>query len=193
MSDATSRYSDGAALLTAGTFVGLGFAQGGSDGVINACAFDRFGWLRLVDDPLECGRHETPISWNTQGPPGPQGEPGPPGAFLGGRFQFTGFTQSTYQGDQGVFGFTEACQIDFPDSRMCSLGEVWETTALPESLVGDGWVWPGSDVSVFNRNDICGQWTTNHLNSEGRIVASDSVISVVSCDEFHSVACCAPR
>ena len=31
----------------------------------------------------------------------------------------------------GVFGAAEKCQIDFPDSRMCNVREVEETTAIP--------------------------------------------------------------
>ena len=55
-----------AALLTAGAFVGLGYAQGILTGVINACFFDRFGWLRLVDELSDCRRHESPVSWSVQ-------------------------------------------------------------------------------------------------------------------------------
>jgi len=41
--------------------------------VINACAKDKSGALRVVADPSECTSHETPIAWNAAGPPGPQG------------------------------------------------------------------------------------------------------------------------
>ena len=56
--------------------------------VIDACQ-DHNGQLRVINDPGECKRNETPLSWNVVGavgPPGPQGEvgpagvPGPPGA-----------------------------------------------------------------------------------------------------------------
>jgi len=47
-------------------------------GVIHAC-YKSTGNLRAIEDPSRCGRNETAISWNQQGPPGPQGEPGPPG------------------------------------------------------------------------------------------------------------------
>jgi hypothetical protein len=40
---------------------------------INGCVKSKNGALRVVADPADCKSHETPISWNVQGP---QGEPG---------------------------------------------------------------------------------------------------------------------
>lgn len=47
------------------------------DEVINACFLKGSGQLRIVSDSSECGRSETPISWNEAGPAGPPGPPGP--------------------------------------------------------------------------------------------------------------------
>jgi hypothetical protein len=47
--------------------------------VINACVNDRSGSLRVVADADDCRRRETPLSFNTEGPPGPPGPAGPPG------------------------------------------------------------------------------------------------------------------
>jgi Collagen triple helix repeat (20 copies) len=49
-------------------------------GVINACALNSVGTIRLVTDASECNlKFETPISWNTTGPAGPPGKDGSPG------------------------------------------------------------------------------------------------------------------
>lgn len=47
--------------------------------VINACANNVTGALRLVSDASVCLPKESPLSWNQQGPQGPPGEPGEPG------------------------------------------------------------------------------------------------------------------
>src|SRR5258706_3464474 len=43
---------------------------------IQACYNDTNGGLRRVNSPADCKNHETPISWNTAGPAGPQGPAG---------------------------------------------------------------------------------------------------------------------
>jgi type VI secretion system secreted protein Hcp len=53
-----------------------------ADGTIHACInpdSNPPGAVRIVDAAAPaCLGNETPISWNQQGPPGPQGDPGPP-------------------------------------------------------------------------------------------------------------------
>lgn len=66
----------------------------GSDDVVQACVHRQSGNVRIVDDPSNCRKPETPLSWNEQGgvgspgpegpegprgPAGPQGDPGPVG------------------------------------------------------------------------------------------------------------------
>jgi len=46
---------------------------------IQACYNDTNGNLRLVNSPSDCRNHETAISWNIAGAPGPAGPQGPPG------------------------------------------------------------------------------------------------------------------
>ena len=62
------------------------------------------------------------------------------------RVQLVGFTTAGFQGDEGVLGYTRACQQEFPESRMCTSVEVLETTDVP-ALSGDAWVRPVSQVS----------------------------------------------
>ena len=45
----------------------------------------------------------------------------PPGAAPPAGFQLVGFTSATYTGDMGGnFGVAKKCQLEFPNSRMCS-------------------------------------------------------------------------
>lgn len=48
-------------------------------GTIYACYDDNNGQLRRVGGPGECKNHETQLTWNAQGQPGPAGPQGPPG------------------------------------------------------------------------------------------------------------------
>lgn len=41
---------------------------------------DARGEVRVITDKEKCGKNESPLSWNQQGPPGPPGPPGPAGA-----------------------------------------------------------------------------------------------------------------
>lgn len=68
-----------AALLGA-SLAGAGVAVAAGDGdVLVACAHDRSGELRLVDDASACRGREHAVSWNEQGPPGDTGPQGPQG------------------------------------------------------------------------------------------------------------------
>jgi hypothetical protein len=63
--------------LTAG---GVAFAAIPSNGVITACYLKSGGTLRVIDSTTgNCSSKETSLSWNVQGPAGPQGSPGPTG------------------------------------------------------------------------------------------------------------------
>ena len=78
-----------AVCLTAATVAGA-YAQSAlvlnDASTINACRLAPKGWLRAVDSPNACRKHERPLSWNVTGPAGPQGPAGaagpagPPGA-----------------------------------------------------------------------------------------------------------------
>lgn len=62
-----------AALTAAGGAVALATHD---TNTLHACAADRKGALRLVDSETSCGKSETPVAWNVQGPQGPQGGSG---------------------------------------------------------------------------------------------------------------------
>lgn len=70
-----------AAGLVAGALAQAGvLATAGEE--IQACRRVPGGYVRIVQQPSDCHRHEQPISWNSRGPagdPGPAGQAGPQG------------------------------------------------------------------------------------------------------------------
>ncbi len=58
---------------------GAGITLAQSDGLINACVHSEKGLVRIVPAAEACRPHETRLTWNQQGIPGPQGEVGPQG------------------------------------------------------------------------------------------------------------------
>ena len=76
--------------------VGAAYATIPSSGVIDAC-YTKSGTLRVIDPAVStCGKYETPLAWNVQGPRGEAGPQGPQGP--------TGETGP--QGPQGQSGVT---------------------------------------------------------------------------------------
>jgi hypothetical protein len=83
-------------------------------GVIHGCYVESTGTLRVTDTatnlPKACSTKETPLSWNQQGPPGPQGLKGDPGP--------KGDTGA--QGPQGQPGISDAVFVSKPDAQALS-------------------------------------------------------------------------
>ena len=172
---------------------------------INACVRQSSGKLRIVGVPGQCKSNEAPISWKSDGaigPEGPQGPAGPQGpqgnpAPASPRFELVGFTSSTFDGGEGVLGFTLACQAEFSGSRMCNSVEVMETVNVPVGLTGEAWVRPvfegendnSGAISSFGNLGCTGWSNTLH---HGLVVNSSGSFRDRQCFEFHSVACCAP-
>lgn len=68
------------ALVLALAATGVASATIPTDGVISACYSRSGGSLRVIDATVtKCGKSETSLAWNVQGPAGPQGEAGPAG------------------------------------------------------------------------------------------------------------------
>ena len=83
------------------------------------------------------------------------------------RMQLVGFTAATFTGDQGVFGFTAACQLEFSGSRMCLVNEAITTTTIPTFGVGteNAWIEPGRGLSGGVGATInCYGWTNADEN-----------------------------
>ena len=123
----------------------------------------------------------------------------PPPASPPVRWQLVGFTTATYTGAMGGhFGVTRKCQLEFPNSRMCSLEEVAITTTIPDGLNGVAWVHPqpstlstvliASGISSDRFN--CNFWRS--VGSVGQIVGADGVtVTRDTCTESYPIACCA--
>ena len=118
--------------------------------------------------------------------------------------QLVGFTSATFTGDQGVLGFTLACQVDFPASRMCNSVEVMETVIIPAGLTGTAWVRPVIEAAAASMFlvDASGIFTSGSNSCIGWSVAGDTGGLFVSstgqfatpgraCAVARAVACCA--
>ena len=67
-----------------------------------------------------------------------------------------GFTTAAYTGNLGGFrGGAEKCQLEFPNSRMCTYGEVQLTTSLPETPNVLGWVNRLAANGELQRSETC--------------------------------------
>src|SRR5215208_3794490 len=78
------RLSIAVAAVAATTVAGVGYAAvPGGDGAIHGCYDNVSGQMRLYDaeddSPRSCGSKETAVSWNQEGPAGPDGPAGPEG------------------------------------------------------------------------------------------------------------------
>ena len=105
----------------------------------------------------------------------------------------------------GHFGVTAKCQLDFPNSRMCTLEEVAATTTVPVGLSGSAWVHSPHSASgavIFDATVLpsaglnCAGWKSEH--NEGWQVGTDGVDTSggghSSCDNTipgTPIACCA--
>jgi hypothetical protein len=136
---------------------------------------------------------------------------GPP-ADASPRFQLVGFTSALLSGEQGVLGFTSACQQEFANSRMCTSVEVLETTTVPAGLVGEAWVRPtivaapaNVVVDASGATDLpdglsCAGWRTSALDASGLVMdsvgrfrsARHAPTADRGCGVARAVACCGP-
>ena len=131
------------------------------------------------------------------------------------RFQLVGFTNTLYTGNLGgIFGGAEKCQLEFPTSRMCALGEVQDTTTLPTLPDSVAWVnrrnpeFPDeSDEAIGSSGDrsncslngvpvgsllVNRHWSRDVPSNTGSAVdPAGALVRNIECSETHSIACCA--
>ena len=124
--------------------------------------------------------------------------PAPPNPPV--RWQLVGFTSATYPGAMGGnFGVTQKCQLEFPNSRMCSIEEAVATTSIPSGLSGRAWshaqgvagvvIFAGNPVAQGNN---CFSWRSSIPTQSGNVISDEGVADVISgCDREHPIACCA--
>ena len=112
-----------------------------------------------------------------------------------------------------LVGFTQACQAEFSDSRMCTSVEVMETVDVPGGLSGNAWVRPVAlfaDSSSSEATDASGQFSSScsgwsNTFGSGLSVSGSGQFGGRDCEPFFSdedcpspegcavqkVACCA--
>ncbi len=125
--------------------------------------------------------------------------------------ELAGFSTSTFDGGQGVFTYTLACQSDFGSTaRMCDSVEVLRTTNVPSGLTGDAWVRPhfspfgsgsstGRALDASGRADTpldlsCDGWLgpTRDPGASGFKIDATGSFDTAPCGDTLAVACCVP-
>jgi hypothetical protein len=123
-----------------------------------------------------------------------------PAASAPARFQLVGFTSATYTGAMGgPFGVTQKCQIEFPNSRMCSVEEVILTTTIPSGLTGTAWVHLPADDRQAVQASVepwpyffnCNGYSEESDSSIGVVVDINGLANQPHCIDVHRIACCA--
>ncbi len=124
----------------------------------------------------------------------------PPPSGGSSRFQLVGFTSATYPGAMGGnFGVTQKCQLEFPNSRMCSIEEAVATTLIPSGLSGHAWTHAQGAVGVVifagdpvSQSNNCFGWRSSLHTFTGNVISDEGTAEVISdCDRAHPIACCA--
>jgi hypothetical protein len=160
-----------------------------SSAPIHACVTAKNGKVRIVPSATSCTDKESALSWNVDGAP-----------------QLIGLTTETFTGDEGLLGFTAACQAQYPGTRLCTSQEVIRTTTIPAGLSGSAWVLftptggPGNgtivDASgVTNSPHLltCDGWIVAAGNTTGLAVefsAQNGSFAAQLCSEPRKVSCC---
>ena len=134
-------------------------AAASSANTINACVNDVTGIVRVIDPAkgAQCiaakgGLHETPMSWNQQGPAGAPGTPGPagpPGAAgpAGGGTVETGGTTTVLVNVGVTTKFHTACSAGTPIGRnFFADGEVH----IIQDRAGEEYGFPGWIMEIVN-------------------------------------------
>jgi hypothetical protein len=66
-------------VIALAVLVPIAMRAASSPTTLEACVNPGNGMMRLVDSSAACHSNETRVTWNSEGPPGPQGDPGPKG------------------------------------------------------------------------------------------------------------------
>ena len=124
--------------------------------------------------------------------------------------QLVGFTSTTHNGGLGLFEFARLCQLEFPNSRMCTTQEAANSINIPTGLpAGNAWVRPvlqstGGDsdrafdlttglTGFANHSLNCDFWSSSSLSnpSMGTIIRNSGGFSVSPCNADLHISCCA--
>jgi len=113
-----------------------------------------------------------------------------------GAFSLVGFSETTTQGDVGLFALHRICQESFGQvSRTCTMREVQRSVRIPS--LPDAFAWLNSEkydsVTIEGRFADCAGWdgiSFPDLEGVGTVVDSLGRFERASCFELHPVACC---
>lgn len=110
-------------------------------------------------------------------------------------FHLVGYTSATVTGNVGLFALTEACQLEYPGSRICTLSEIKSTTNLPDLTSGasSAWVETGGNKAGTGAADgNCLGWSVANASTNGMAITTLGAYRPQSCEAGRGVACCAP-
>jgi hypothetical protein len=128
-------------------------------------------------------------------------------------YVYVGLSSSGESGSRGFLVLNEACQQDFPDSRMCTTEEIINTTNFPSYPMGfsqrgyarsivisasTGFIDVATSISLLDASSVnCGGWSSSGSQAlvlrEFHSVSTDiTEFELAGCDEGFKVACCAP-
>ena len=122
--------------------------------------------------------------------------------------QLVGFTSTTHNGSLGLFEFARLCQLEFPNSRMCTTQEAADSINIPTGLpAGNAWVRPvlqstggDSDKAIdtttgltgFPSHLSCNNWSSSSpSNTWGAIIKNSGEFFVIPCNTDLHISCCA--
>jgi len=125
-------------------------------------------------------------------------------------FRFVGVTTQTFPGGGSRAAMMQACNSEYPGSRM-AFSDEYPTTVAPPAIASDAWIQPrvaaalsleylidpaGSviydpSIEVPNRFS-CGEWSTSSANSGGAFISTGGAIFTTACVNELRVACAAP-
>lgn len=97
--------------------------------------------------------------------------------------QLIGFTQGTFPGQQGVFIHSQACNIEYPGSRMCMLDEVAKTTHIPNLV-------PAQNAWVYDLERSRSANCQVGIGGSGAVVDGTGTFGTLNCLDTLPIACC---
>jgi hypothetical protein len=137
---------------------------------------------------------------------------------LGARHNFVGYTTARrngavgtgvgLRGSGGIFGMSAVCQAQYPGTRMCTAGDIFNSPPPPAIGTDCAWVDPNSDMPGLGGGACSdmeigdGFWQNNNSNSDpayhdlGTVVAPSSDthhyggLGNVGCQTLCRIACC---
>ena len=109
---------------------------------------------------------------------------------------FQGFTESTFDGAEGLLAMQEACYNLSEGSHICTNSEIAESSYNPnaENLHKNETAWvtsgPQADANTPVLEHSCDGWKSRNANYMGTVVNDSFQFSDSVCSTHNRVACC---